>query len=80
MVLILLGGVVMMGLAAQKGGSPQAMMHATAADNAARAFLKGERVQDSVGASALTSNCREYYEYSTAGTIASKVKKCTTLG
>ncbi len=90
MILMLLGSAAMLGLAAQKGGTPQALLHSNAADAADRAFLNpaiGGQLIDTPPPTAVTVNCREIYEYMNGGKIGDgtnenepKVKKCAALG
>lgn len=90
MVTMLLGTVVILGLAAQKGGTQQALLHSAAADAANKKFLNPTTagpLVDSPSADAMTVNCREMYEYVSGGKIGDgatentpKVKKCASLG
>ncbi|GEM_PF-4361098 len=83
MVTLLLGAMLLLGIATQKGGSVQAPLHAKSADLADVNFLfpkTGVPVIDADPATAITSNCREIYEYTSSGNITPKVRKCEKLG
>lgn len=87
MVALLLGGTITLGIASQKGGTMQALMHSNASDKADKEFLKGGSTKDVVEGGIQSANCKEVYDYVSGGKIGygsiegtPKVRKCDKLG
>lgn len=87
MVTLLLGSMLLLGIATQKGGAGQAALHSSALDDADRDFLKGATTSaaditaaNTAAANSITANCRDIYDYTGSGGSMLKVRKCATLG